>query len=68
MLAKRIIPCLDVTGGRVVKGVNFIRLRDAGARQIPAGIWQHVRGAGSSGEVRPVRRPGFRGIAVGCTI
>ena len=30
MLAKRIIPCLDVTGGRVVKGVNFIKLRDAG--------------------------------------
>ena len=29
-LAKRIIPCLDVTGGRVVKGVNFINLRDAG--------------------------------------
>jgi imidazole glycerol-phosphate synthase subunit HisF len=30
MLAKRIIPCLDVTGGRVVKGVNFLHLRDAG--------------------------------------
>jgi cyclase len=30
MLAKRIIPCLDVTGGRVVKGVNFLELRDAG--------------------------------------
>jgi imidazole glycerol-phosphate synthase subunit HisF len=30
MLAKRIIPCLDVTGGRVVKGVNFLGLRDAG--------------------------------------
>ena len=30
MLAKRIIPCLDVTGGRVVKGVNFVALRDAG--------------------------------------
>jgi cyclase len=30
MLAKRIIPCLDVTGGRVVKGVNFVDLRDAG--------------------------------------
>jgi cyclase len=29
-LAKRIIPCLDVTGGRVVKGVNFVALRDAG--------------------------------------
>lgn len=30
MLAKRIIPCLDVTGGRVVKGTNFVNLRDAG--------------------------------------
>ncbi|MCW5979430.1 MAG: imidazole glycerol phosphate synthase subunit HisF [Bryobacteraceae bacterium] len=30
MLAKRIIPCLDVTAGRVVKGVNFLNLRDAG--------------------------------------
>jgi imidazole glycerol-phosphate synthase subunit HisF len=30
LLAKRIIPCLDVTGGRVVKGVNFVDLRDAG--------------------------------------
>ena len=30
MLAKRIIPCLDVKDGRVVKGVNFVDLRDAG--------------------------------------
>lgn len=30
MLAKRIIPCLDVTNGRVVKGTNFVQLRDAG--------------------------------------
>jgi imidazole glycerol-phosphate synthase subunit HisF len=30
LLAKRIIPCLDVTAGRVVKGVNFVNLRDAG--------------------------------------
>ncbi|OQW40558.1 MAG: imidazole glycerol phosphate synthase subunit HisF [Proteobacteria bacterium SG_bin4] len=29
-LAKRIIPCLDVTNGRVVKGINFVELRDAG--------------------------------------
>ena len=29
-LAKRIIPCLDVRGGRVVKGVNFVGLQDAG--------------------------------------
>ena len=31
-LSKRIIPCLDVTGGRVVKGVKFVGLRDAGGR------------------------------------
>lgn len=30
MLAKRVIPCLDVEGGRVVKGTNFVQLRDAG--------------------------------------
>ena len=30
MYAKRIIPCLDVKDGRVVKGVNFLSLRDAG--------------------------------------
>src|SRR5215470_2547198 len=30
MLARRIIPCLDVKGGRVVKGVSFVELRDAG--------------------------------------
>src|SRR5690606_23764481 len=30
MLAKRIIPCLDVKDGRVVKGVNFVQLKDAG--------------------------------------
>ena len=29
-LTKRIIPCLDVDGGRVVKGVNFLNLKDAG--------------------------------------
>ena len=30
MLAKRVVPCLDVCGGRVVKGTNFVNLRDAG--------------------------------------
>ena len=30
MLAKRIIPCLDIKDGRVVKGINFVQLRDAG--------------------------------------
>ena len=30
MLAKRIIPCLDVNRGRVVKGINFLQLQDAG--------------------------------------
>jgi len=30
MLAKRIIPCLDIKDGRVVKGVNFVHLKDAG--------------------------------------
>ena len=30
MLKKRIIPCLDVKDGRVVKGINFVNLKDAG--------------------------------------
>ena len=30
MLAKRVIPCLDVRDGRVVKGINFVNIRDAG--------------------------------------
>lgn len=30
MLAKRIIPCLDIKNGRTVKGVNFVALKDAG--------------------------------------
>ena len=30
MLAKRIIPCLDIKDGRVVKGINFVGIRDAG--------------------------------------
>ncbi len=44
MLAKRIIPCLDVKNGRVVKGVNFIELRDAGD-PIEAGLRYSEEGA-----------------------
>jgi len=40
MLAKRIIPCLDVKGGRVVKGVGFVGLRDAGDPVEVAGIYE----------------------------
>ena len=43
-LAKRIIPCLDVTAGRVVKGVNFLELRDAGD---PVEIAQRYDGQGA---------------------
>lgn len=39
MLAKRIIPCLDVAGGRVVKGVRFVDLRDAGDPAQVAGVY-----------------------------
>ena len=44
MLAKRIIPCLDVTGGRVVKGVNFVNLTDAGD-PVEAAIRYNAQGA-----------------------
>ncbi len=40
MLAKRIIPCLDIKDGRVVKGVNFVNLRDAGDPVENAKIYQ----------------------------
>ncbi len=40
MLAKRIVPCLDVDRGRVVKGVNFINLRDAGDPVENASVYQ----------------------------
>jgi len=41
VLAKRIIPCLDVTNGRVVKGINFVNLRDAGDPVELAGRYNH---------------------------
>jgi cyclase len=41
MLAKRIIPCLDVREGRVVKGINFVNLRDAGDPVEQAVIYDH---------------------------
>jgi imidazole glycerol-phosphate synthase subunit HisF len=44
MLAKRIIPCLDVNDGRVVKGINFVNLRDAGD-PVEAGIRYSEEGA-----------------------
>jgi cyclase len=40
-LARRIIPCLDVKGGRVVKGINFIELRDAGDPVEQAAAYEH---------------------------
>lgn len=44
MLAKRIIPCLDVKNGRVVKGINFVGLRDAGD-PIEQARWYAAQGA-----------------------
>src|SRR6185295_12792014 len=41
MLAKRIIPCLDVHAGRVVKGTNFVQLRDAGDPVEVAARYEH---------------------------
>ena len=43
MLAKRIIPCLDVDRGRVVKGVSFVHLRDAGDPVELAGFYSEQR-------------------------
>src|SRR4051794_41918038 len=46
MLTKRIIPCLDVTAGRVVKGVSFVNLRDAGD---PVGMAALYKAEGADG-------------------
>ena len=43
MLAKRVIPCLDVMNGRVVKGVNFLDLRDAGDPVAHAAVYSQER-------------------------
>ena len=43
MLAKRIIPCLDVKNGQVVKGVNFEGLREAGNPVEPGTLWRWGR-------------------------
>lgn len=43
MLAKRVIPCLDFMGGRVVKGVNFLELRDAGDPVEHAAVYSRER-------------------------
>ncbi len=43
MLTKRIIPCLDVKDGRVVKGVNFLNLRDAGDPVAVAKVYDAAR-------------------------
>ena len=43
MLAKRVIPCLDVLNGRVVKGVNFLELRDAGDPVEQAAVYSRER-------------------------
>ena len=48
MLTKRIIPCLDVKDGRVVKGINFVQLRDAGD-PVEAGEAYSKAGAGELG-------------------
>ena len=42
MYAKRIIPCLDIKDGRVVKGVNFVDLRDAGDPVEVAAAYSHA--------------------------
>ncbi len=52
MLTRRVIPCLDVTAGRVVKGVNFVDLRDAGD---PVEIARRYDGEGAD-ELSGVRR------------
>lgn len=63
MFTKRVIPCLDVNGGRVVKGVNFVNLRDAGDPVEIAAAYDKA-GAdelGISGHYRYLGRQKYRG-------
>src|SRR3972149_3457022 len=78
MLAKRIIPCLDIKNGRVVKGVNFVNLRDAGDPVEQARIYDaegadelvflditataEARGTGD--RAGPIRRPGPKKVSL----
>jgi imidazole glycerol phosphate synthase subunit HisF len=55
MLKKRVIPCLDVHGGRVVKGVNFLNLRDAGDLEFALGMHARVPCNGEGASVPPPR-------------
>lgn len=57
MLAKRIIPCLDVKSGRVVKGVNFVELRDAGDPVEIARRYDEQGARTASTESVTIRRP-----------
>src|SRR5438874_1990658 len=60
MLAKRIIPCLDVNAGRVVKGTNFINLRDAGDPvAVPGAPTAPAAGSGRSVSAPGGSRPGW---------
>jgi imidazole glycerol phosphate synthase subunit HisF len=57
-LAKRIIPCLDVDNGRVVKGVNFVDIRDAGDPvEIARAMTSRARTKSPSSTSPPVPRP-----------
>lgn len=62
MYAKRIIPCLDIKDGRVVKGTNFLSLRDAGDPVEAAALYDSQGGGrtGIPGHKRLRRQPGHR--------
>ena len=60
MLARRIIPCLDVKDGRTVKGINFVNLRDAGDPVEQAQIYDREgadEGADVVARLRQLLRP-----------
>src|SRR2546422_1546592 len=61
MLAKRIVPCLDVKDGRVVKGVRFVDLRDAGD-PVEAALAYEAQGADELVFLDTTASPGARGI------
>ena len=72
MLKKRIIPCLDINKGRVVKGINFVNLVDAGDPVEQAKIPFVISGGVSSIEdikkIKSIKNSNIEGVIVGKSI
>ena len=64
MLKVRVIPCLDVKDGRVVKGVNFVSLRDAGG-VIGGGLFDRITGVAQRDEIHALHHAAVLDVQAG---